>query len=584
MESPLGNRPQNVWIEKVKYQTTLFKMAKAEVPDAQWPVFLDLKCEICEVNNITFKCLNCNEMLCDSCKKMHIKSKMAKNHKVVSLVNAEIYQRNETETKCPTHATEELLMYCNSCQVPLCRDCITSGSHHNHEMVKIENAIDNNRNELSKLIKQCKEKSSKFEEIVKTIDKNSQEFSVSISKKINEVKARNNQLKAALDRIESEYIKHLQDTEIGNQKPMTELKNKLQREMADLNQLIQECESKQGNENIGMVQFVTDVKKRLEKYGSRDMIDVACPPEFIAGPVDDQELKNLFGQLGTKRATTVFPPLPQNRDIPLTSPVIDAKIVGSFTSDKTRIVTAGNDQAWLWRRFHTGLSLVTSDGKVIQDINTDFTVFDAAVTTSGDLLVTVCWGNKVKKLTSHKTFTDIYTITDGYKTRGINVTDTGNVLVELNRGNDSKLVEITNSGQHIRTIQHDTLDNKQLFVNPRFICTNINGDIIVSDNKDKVVAVNKSGTKRFIYDGKERKLQESFDPWYVVTDKYGNIMIADYNNSVVHVLNQDGKFMKYLITHEHGCNKPVGMAIDTSDRLWLCNTGNEEVVIVKYLQ
>ncbi|KAJ8316044.1 hypothetical protein KUTeg_006058 [Tegillarca granosa] len=75
-------------------------------------------------------------------------------------------------------------------------------------------------------------------------------------------------------------------------------------------------------------------------------------------------------------------------------------------------------------------------------------------------------------------------------------------------------------------------------------------ETLLSDNRGKVVAVNKSGTKRFIYDGKERKLQKPFDPWNVVTDKYGNIMIADYNNSAVQVLNQDGKFIKYLITHE----------------------------------
>ncbi|KAJ8316042.1 hypothetical protein KUTeg_006056 [Tegillarca granosa] len=166
-------------------------------------------------------------MLCDSCKKVHIKSKMAKNHKVVRLVNAEIYQRNETETKCPTHATEDLFMYCYSCQVPLCHDCITSVSHHYHEMVKIENAIDNKRNELSILIKQSKEESSKYEEIVKTISKNSQEFSESVSQKINEVKARNNQLKAALDRIESEYINQLHETEKENQNSMLELINRL---------------------------------------------------------------------------------------------------------------------------------------------------------------------------------------------------------------------------------------------------------------------------------------------------------------------------------------------------------------------
>ncbi|KAJ8316248.1 hypothetical protein KUTeg_006262 [Tegillarca granosa] len=555
-------------------------MAKAEVPDAQWPVFFDLKCEICEVNNITFKCLNCNEMLCHSCKKMHIKSKMAKNHKIVSLVNAEIYQRNKTETKCPTHTTEDILMYCNSCQVPIFRDCITSGSHHNHEMIKIGKAIDNKRNELSKLIKQSKEKLSKYEEIVKTIDKNSQEFSVSVSQKIHEVKARNNQLKAALDRIESEYIRHLQDTDRENQESMTELKNRLQKEMADLNQLIQECEGKQGNENIGMVQFVTD---RLEKYGSCDLIDAACLPELIARPVVDQELKDLFGQLGTKTATTVNSPLPQNRNIPIATSVMNAKIVSTFTSDKTHVVTTGNDQAWLLNSGGRNITLVTSYGKVIKYINTDFGVYDAAVSASGDLFVTMCIGNKVKKLTSHETFTDIYTAADDYETRGITVTDTGHVLVGLCCYIYSKLVEITTSGEHIRTIQHDTVDKKLLFDSLRFICTNINGDIIVSDNRDKVVAVNKSGTKRFIYDGKERKLQKSFDPWNVVTDKYGNIMIADYNDSVVHALNQDGKFMKYLITRKHGCNKPIGMAIDISDRLWVCNTRNKKVIIVKYL-
>ncbi|KAJ8316043.1 hypothetical protein KUTeg_006057 [Tegillarca granosa] len=306
-----------------------------------------------------------------------------------------------------------------------------------------------------------------------------------------------------------------------------------------------------------MVQFVTDVKQKLEKYGFCDPIDVARPPELISRPVDDLELKNLFGQLFTKTATTVFPPLPQNRNILLSSPVIDAKILSSFTCNKNGVVTTGNDQAWLWSWGKRGLSLVSSDGKAIQDINTNFEVCDAAVSTSGDLIVTVWNGNKVKKLTSHETCTDIYTAVD--ETRGITATDTGNVLVGLYRRNASKLVEITTSGKHIRTIQHDTSDNKQLFVDPRFICTNINGNIRLSDNRGKVVAVNKSGTKRFIYDGKERKLQKPFDPWNVVTDKYGNIMIADYNNSAVQVLNQDGKFIKYLITHEQGCNYPLAL-------------------------
>ncbi|KAJ8318906.1 hypothetical protein KUTeg_003997 [Tegillarca granosa] len=359
---------------------------------------------------------------------------------------------------------------------------------------------------------------------------------------------------------------------------MKELKNRLHEEMSELNQLIQQSEGKHRNKNIGMGQSVTELKRRMEKYRSFVLPGEACPPDLITRHVDDQELKDLFGQLGTK---TVNPPLPQRRKMRSGRLVMDAKIVSRFTSDQTSVVTTGNDQAWIWNFNDRHMSLVTSDGEVIQCINTEFDVCDAAVSTYGDLLVTVCNGNKVKMLTKHKTFTDVYTAADDCLTGGITTSDTGNVLVTLNKVKDSKVVEISTSGKLVRTIQYDTADNKSLFDRPWFICSNINGDIIVSDDRNKVVAVSESGTKRFIYDGKERKLQNSFNPRYVVTDKYGNILIADYYNSAVHVLDQDGKFIKYLITGEHGCDKPFGMDINSSDRLWLYNNGPSEVFVTK---
>ncbi|KAJ8321381.1 hypothetical protein KUTeg_001063 [Tegillarca granosa] len=220
---------------------------------------------------------------------------------------------------------------------------------------------------------------------------------------------------------------------------MTELKKRLQGEMTDLNQLIQQSEGKLENKNIGMVQFLTDVKRRMEKYRPCDPLDVACLPDFITRNVNDEELNDLFGQLDTKTVQTEqTPPVSKNRNILLTSPVIDAKIVGSFISDRTRVVTTGNDQAWLWNGGDNVISLVKSDGKVIRDINTNFELCDAAVSASGDLFVTALTGNKVKKLTNHRIFTDIYTAADCYETRGITVTDRENVLVLLFKYNDSK--------------------------------------------------------------------------------------------------------------------------------------------------
>ncbi|KAJ8311005.1 hypothetical protein KUTeg_011450 [Tegillarca granosa] len=216
----------------------------------------------------------------------------------------------------------------------------------------------------------------------------------------------------------------------------------------------------------------------------------------------------------------------------------------------------------------------------MQNINSDCNVHDVAASTSGDHFVTESGGNEIKKITRDNRITGIYTAQDNYLTRGITVTDTGNVLVVLYKYKDSKIVEITTSGQHIRTIQHDPVDNKQLFGHPRFICTNINCDIIVTDD-DKVVVVNEPGQKRFIYQPEGTQLIHSFSPQYTVTDKHGHIIISDYWNCLIHVLDIDGKFIQYLIKPEYCL--PYGMDLDNHGRLWLCNYGKEEIKKIKYL-
>ncbi|KAJ8311010.1 hypothetical protein KUTeg_011455 [Tegillarca granosa] len=115
----------------------------------------------------------------------------------------------------------------------------------------------------------------------------------------------------------------------------------------------------------------------------------------------------------------------------------------------------------------------------------------------------------------------------------------------------SKIVKIKTSGQHIRTIQHDPVDNKQLFDEPRLICTNINGDIIVTENA-KVVAVSHGQQKRFVYHAEGRQLKYLFNSQCIVIDKHGLIIISDYYNSVVHVLDKDGKFIQFMVTQEQG--------------------------------
>ncbi|KAJ8310994.1 hypothetical protein KUTeg_011439 [Tegillarca granosa] len=546
-----------------------FKMAQADQMAAQFPVYHGQKCELCETNHVMFQCINCDELMCETCQKSHLKSKASKNHKTVCLISPEMYKINQTGKKCRSHTEEDLIMYCNTCNCPICRECISSGVHPNHSMVKVEEVIDTKQQELSNIIRLTNEKSQRYKDILRTITRNKMQFSESIAKTIKEIKARNKQLKDRLDKIESEYIKQLENKDKENKIAMTELEQRIQKEMSDLNQLIQQCERKRIERNIEMVQFVTDVMQRVDKYTICNQQDDINPPNLITRDVDDQELKDLFGHLDLKTKPEVMQSLLQiHRNVPPSFP--------------TRVVTTGNDQAWLWKCGGSRLSLVTSDGKIVQNIRTDFKVFDAAVSTSGKLFVKKEDGNKIKKITRDNRITDIYTARDNYITRGITVTDTGNVLVVLYKYKDGMIVDITTNGQHIRIIQHDPVDNIQLFDQPKQICTNINGEILVTDDA-KVVAVNKQGQKRLIYPEGWKQLKNIFDPEYIVTDKHGHIIISDFDNSVVHVLDSDGKFIQYLITPEQGCDRPIGLDLDNHGRLWMCNYGKREIDIIKYL-
>ncbi|KAJ8311007.1 hypothetical protein KUTeg_011452 [Tegillarca granosa] len=184
---------------------------------------------------------------------------------------------------------------------------------------------------------------------------------------------------------------------------------------------------------------------RVDKYTPNEQPDEISPPNLVTRDVADQELKDLFGHLDMKTKPEVDQSLQMKIYDQSTIPDIDFKIISSFTSEKNHVVIKSYDQAWLWSIFERGISLVTSDGKVMQNINTNLDVFDATVSTSGDLFVTE------------------------------------------------------------------------------------NGECLV-------------------------------------TDKYGHIIISDMENSVVHVLDRDGKFIQYLITPQHGCDKPDGLDLDNHGR------------------
>ncbi|XP_062618799.1 uncharacterized protein LOC134280412 [Saccostrea cucullata] len=74
-----------------------------------------------------------------------------------------------------------------------------------------------------------------------------------------------------------------------------------------------------------------------------------------------------------------------------------------------------------------------------------------------------------------------------------------------------------------------------------FVAENNNGDICASDrNADDVVVVDKTGRARFQKDGTPAIGKKKFDPNELVTDSMSQIIVTDWTNDCLHILDQMG--------------------------------------------
>jgi hypothetical protein len=72
---------------------------------------------------------------------------------------------------------------------------------------------------------------------------------------------------------------------------------------------------------------------------------------------------------------------------------------------------------------------------------------------------------------------------------------------------------------------------------------------------------------------------ESFLPLGISTDSQGHILIADYNRDCVHVIDQNGKFLRHI----RDLRGPHGLCVDVRNNLFVAERDTGKVKKIRYL-
>nr|XP_022304480.1 uncharacterized protein LOC111111667 [Crassostrea virginica] len=543
-----------------------------------------VRCALCRDAVAPLYCNVCHTHLCGDCVAKHFSDK-SKIHNVVPL---EQFLSTLNYPKCPTHPTKQCELHCEQCDIPICSSCISSGKHIGHKAVDIFEDLESKKEVLRKDLEELENSIfPKYQEsaaIIKTQKtdqhKHSQKLTSELTKQgealhreINTIIQRK---QAEIDEMNAQHLAAIEQQEAVINKALHEIK-----------QVIVHLKSLLETSDVGHVSKYKSRNGDFRKLPPKLKISL---PNFQPQRIDTEQLLKQFGSLSRlfieteEQGYTVpspgaesSPPARSLLDVPRLITDIhtgyDYLYNVSCLSDE-EIWTSGGDKI---------MKLYNLKGELLKSVQTKSgdRPQDIAVTRSGGLVYADYHDSSINLVSG----TQIQTLITlrGWRPRYLCSTSSGDLLVTMTSddGKQSKVVRYSGSTEK-QTIQWDD-QGKPLysFYGIKYLSENRNLDICVADYDARaVVVVSAAGKLRFRYTGPPSTPGESLYPFGITTDSQANILTSDYDNNRIHIIDQDGHFLRFI--HNCGLQEPGGLCVDSRDDLFVAEVDTGKVKKIMY--
>ena len=459
-------------------------------------------CDHCE-NPASRFCNNCQCNLCNNCLTKHVNERDALSHDIVPFKDKN-YQLVFPE--CKSHKGFRCEAYCQQCDTPICTKCFI-GSHKGHDADEITSIVDRKKQEIQKETADIDDVLLfRFMRSVDEIKNKISEVSESYTKKKIEIEKLRRVWHQEVDNIFDKSCDLMNAIKTEDLDSLKKKLSQLQSLILDLNTIVQNNKKTlNSKDSSNFLNF----RSNLSKYkGISTQVDVKNPPLLT----DTLQGKELRIEIAKYRA---------NLSSSTTMLLNDVRVVNTFSVDYnplSRVACIGKDAAWIsgWKK---PITRVDIQGSIQETITCRKNPSDISITIKGELIYAE-YESKTIYIVREGTIENLITTPQGWETKGLCCTRSGNILVNLHKLGRNKIICYKDA---IITAEIDEdKHGNQIFkdgTNRLDMAENNNGDICVTDRNAKIVIVlNLTGCVRFRYDGKAAERMKSFEPRCILTD------------------------------------------------------------------
>uniref|UniRef100_A0AAV2K3J3 RING-type E3 ubiquitin transferase n=1 Tax=Knipowitschia caucasica TaxID=637954 RepID=A0AAV2K3J3_KNICA len=192
-----------------------------------------LPCDLCGDGAAESRCEVCASNMCEFCSQAHRRQKRTASHSVLALCELKSRGRLCRPVLCPLHPGQELGLFCQSCDVPVCVEC-ASTLHRDHRCCPAHNVIDRHGDRIRELVSvQLRPRLERLEEALQKVDASQDLLTSRVEEVAQEVRAFARGYASAVETHCLSLLRHLE--ELHKQR-----RNQLHLQRAQLSQALQD--------------------------------------------------------------------------------------------------------------------------------------------------------------------------------------------------------------------------------------------------------------------------------------------------------------------------------------------------------